>query len=42
MGVDTETGSNTDTDQGYEENPVANQHQQEPAFTEAVSLNVLA
>ncbi|MHC4321389.1 MAG: hypothetical protein ACYST3_03840 [Planctomycetota bacterium] len=41
-GVDTETGSNTDTDQGDQENPGTNQQQQEPAFTGAVSLNVFA
>ncbi len=42
MGVDTETASNTDTDQGQEENPGANQQQQGPAYTGAVSLNVFA
>ena len=43
MEADTETGFNeeSDTDQGQEGNPDTNQRQ-EPAFTEAVSLNVLA
>jgi len=51
MQADTETDFNeefdtgfeeeSDTDQGQEENPDTNQLQ-EPAFTEAVSLNVLA
>ncbi|MCR4289573.1 MAG: hypothetical protein NUV86_04855 [Candidatus Scalindua sp.] len=42
MGTDTETSSNEklDTDQGQEENPGANQ--QQPVFTGAVPLNVLA
>ncbi len=46
MGAVTETSSktglNTDTDQEHEKKPGANQQQQEPAFTGAVSLNVLA
>ena len=43
MEADTETGFNeeSDTDQGQEGNPDTNQRQ-EPAFTEDVSLNVLA
>ncbi len=43
MEADTETGFNeeSDTDQGQEGNPDTNQRQ-EPAFTEAVPLNVLA
>ena len=43
MEADTETGSNEEsyTDEGQEGNPDANQRQ-EPAFTGAVSLNVLA
>ena len=43
MEADTETGFNekSDTDQGQEGNPGTNQLQ-EPAFTEAVSLNILA
>ncbi len=42
MGTNTEKGSNTDTVQGHEENSGANQQQQGPAFTGAVSLNVFA
>lgn len=38
---DTGFKEEPDTDQGQEENPGTNQRQ-EPAFTEAVSLNVLA
>lgn len=43
MQADTETDSKeeSDTDQGQEGNPGTNQLQ-EPAFTEAVSLNVFA
>ncbi len=43
MQADTETGfkEESDTDQGQEEDPGTNQLQ-EPAFTGAVSLNVLA
>ena len=43
MQADTETDFNeeSDTDQGQEGNPGTNQLQ-EPAFTEAVSLNILA
>ncbi len=38
---DTGFGEEPDTDQGQEGNPVTDQRQ-EPAFTEAVSLNVFA
>lgn len=41
MQADTETDFNEESDTGFEEDPGTNQLQ-EPAFTEAVSLNVLA